>query len=169
MNGYRYLTLQQRREIEIMYTSPENPISNFATSKAKKGPEKRTKHSKTASFETVLCWCSSGDSNPGFLPRFARKSFYFNIYRLAAKAATVDLAFVSGVLDRQNSSKRDGLLTVSFFGAPAGIRTPAFCRALRGKAFILIAIASPLKRQPAISHSCPGFSTGKTAAKETAC
>jgi hypothetical protein len=58
------------------------------------------------------------------LPRFARKSFYFNIYRLAAKAATVDLAFVSGVLDRQNSSKRDGLMTVSFFGAPAGIRTP---------------------------------------------
>ncbi len=62
--------------------------------------EKCTKCSKTASFETVLCWCSSGDSNPGFLPRFARKSFYFNIYRLAAKAATVDLAFVSGVLDR---------------------------------------------------------------------
>ena len=124
MNGYRYLTLQQRREIEIMYTSPENPISNSATSKAKKGPEKRTKHSKTASFETVLCWCSSGDSNPGFLPRFARKNFYFNTYRLAAKAATGDLAFVSGVLDRQNSSKRDGLMTVSFSGAPAGIRTP---------------------------------------------
>ena len=35
MNGYRYLTLQQRREIEIMYTSPENSISNFTTSKAK--------------------------------------------------------------------------------------------------------------------------------------
>lgn len=88
--------------------------------------EKCTKCSKTASFETVLCWCSSGDSNPGFLPRFARKSFYFNIYRLAAKAATVDLAFVSGVLNRQNSSKRDGLMTVSFLVLQRGFepRTP---------------------------------------------
>ena len=126
MNGYRYLTLQQRRETEIMYTSPENPISNFATSKAKKGPEKRTKHSKTASFETVLCWCSSGDSNPGFLPRFARKSFYFNTYRLAAKAATGDFAFVSGLLDRQNSSKRDGLLTVSFLVLQRGFEPRLF-------------------------------------------
>ncbi len=35
MNGYRYLTLEQRREIEIMYTSLENSISSFTTSKAK--------------------------------------------------------------------------------------------------------------------------------------
>ena len=88
--------------------------------------EKCTKCSKTASFETVLCWCSSGDSNPGFLPRFARKSFYFNIYRLAAKAATVDLAFVSGVLDRQNSSKRDGLMTVSFLVLQRGFEPRLF-------------------------------------------
>ena len=88
--------------------------------------EKCTKCSKTASFETVLCWCSSGDSNPGFLPRFARKSFYFNIYRLAAKAATVDLAFVSGVLNRQNSNKRDGLMTVSFLVLQRGFEPRLF-------------------------------------------
>ena len=63
---------------------------------------------------------------PRLLPRFARKSFYFNIYRLAAKAATVDFAFVSGVLDRQNSSKRDGLMTVSFLVLQRGFEPRLF-------------------------------------------
>ena len=63
-------------------------------------------------MQSATTWCSSGDSNSGFLSRFAQKAFLFNSYRLAARAATADIVFVSGVRCPVNGRKKDGQPTV---------------------------------------------------------
>ena len=66
-------------------------------------------------MQSATTWCSSGDSNSGFLLRFAQKAFLYNTYRLAAEAATADIVIVSGVRHHVNRSKKDGLQTVFFW------------------------------------------------------
>ena len=86
-------------------------------------------------------WCSSGDSNSGFLSRFAQKAFLFYSYRLAARAATADIVFVSGVRYPVNGRKKDGQSTVFFLVLQRRFELRLFI-ALRAKSLLILFLSA---------------------------
>ena len=109
------------------------------------------------------------ETEKSFSGEEAEKDFCDRLFFLAAifpfsnEKACLGVTAKTDFFDRLRRSKRPSV----FFGAPAGIRTPAFS-ALRAKSFDLNRLsARRRKRLPPISRSCPGVLVCRCAKKQT--